>query len=126
MTDEKKKKIPEPDAALQGVQEYLMARFSKIPQSAKDAIGLAAGSESLLYFELMVRGQYWRERHDKLEAALQGYIRRFFAAVEVAKTCHVRDVGPTDDNEAEQFILEMVKEAMKDLPPVEELPEKKI
>lgn len=69
-----------PDHARQDLADYVKSRFVHLDKAAKKALDLAGSIENRMHLEMMFRDEYWRKRHDLLEANAQALVKRVVAA----------------------------------------------
>lgn len=113
--DEGKNAVP--NAAGQGLEEYLRDRFSALPPIVLQALGVGyPGSGAGGYVELALREEYWRLRCDALEQNLTRFVRNYLAA------CNV--IGGFMPESTDIEIREIINSAVEKLPDViEKTPE---
>lgn len=79
MAEDVSRETPLPDHATMDLAEYVKARFVHLPREAKAALNLAGSIENRMHLEILFRDEYWRKRHDLLEANAQALVKRVIA-----------------------------------------------
>ena len=102
-------KIVAPNAASQGMEGYLKARFSGLPSIVLEALGVGEPrSGAGGYIELALREEYWRLRCEALEGNLTKFVRAYIAAFNVIKQ--------SKPDYKDEDIKDMVIKALDDVP----------
>ena len=111
MTEEKKttEEAALPNAASQGMGEYIKARFLGLPPLVIKAVGVdEPGSGAGGYIELLLREEYWRLRCVALENNLTEFVRAYMAAFKV-----IEELKPDD---TEDQVKAAIRKALEEVP----------
>lgn len=101
MTKDRKEDLPSFMAL--GHDEYVRSRFEDMPEGVKTYLELAEDFDARAHLEVCFRSEWYRRRHDQMQALMIRSYKKFLAAKAVLTI--LQEEAGVDDSKIEELLL---------------------